>query len=58
MATVTTSNRAYLRFLEFIKLIEIENYLRVEDVKIGKNVSYYISVYSDIIIGNEDYVIW
>jgi hypothetical protein len=58
MATVTTSNRAYLRFLEFIKLIEIENYLRVEDVKTSKNVSYYISVYSDIIIGNENYVIW
>jgi hypothetical protein len=58
MATVTTSNRAYLRFLEFIKLIEIENYLRVEDVKISKNVSYYISVYSDTIIGNENYVIW
>jgi hypothetical protein len=58
MATVTTSNRAYLRFLEFIKLIEIENYLRVEDVKTSKNVSYYISVYSDTIIGNENYVIW
>jgi hypothetical protein len=42
MATVTTSNRAYLRFLEFIKLIEIENYLSVEDAKTGKKVNYYI----------------
>jgi hypothetical protein len=58
MATAATSNRAYLWFLEFIKLIEIENYLRVEDAKTGKNVNYYILVYSDTIIENEDYVIW
>jgi hypothetical protein len=58
MATVITSNRAYLRFLEFIILIEIENYLRVEDVKTGKNVNYYILVYSDIIIENENNVMW
>jgi hypothetical protein len=58
MATATTSNRAYLRFLEFIKFIEIGNYLRVEDVKIGKNVNYYILVYFDIIIENENYVTW
>jgi len=47
-----------LWFLEFIKLIEIENYLRVEDAKTGKNVNYYILVYSDTIIENENYVIW
>jgi hypothetical protein len=58
MATVITSNRAYLRFLEFIILIEIENYLRVEDVKRGKNVNYYILVYFDIIIENENNVMW
>jgi hypothetical protein len=58
MATVITSNRAYLRFLEFIKLIEIENYLRVEDAKTCKNVNYYILVYSDTIIENENYVVW
>jgi hypothetical protein len=56
MATVTTSNRAYLRFLEFIKLIEIENYLRVEDIKTGKNVNDYILVYSDSITENENYI--
>jgi len=58
MATVITSNRAYLRFLEFIKLIEIENYLRVEDTKTGKKVNYYILGYSDIIIENENNVMW
>jgi hypothetical protein len=58
MATAATSNRAYLWFLEFIKLIEIENYLRVEDAKHGKNVNYYILVYFDIIIENGNYVIW
>ena len=58
MATETTSNRAYLRFLEFIKLIEIGNYLSVEDAIIRKNVNYYILVYSDNIIENENYVIW
>ncbi len=58
MATAATSNRAYLWFLEFIKLIEIENYLSIEDVKTCKNVNYYILVYSDIIIENEYYVIW
>jgi len=45
-----------LWFLEFIKFIEIENYLRVEDVKITVNVNYYILVYSDNIIENENYV--
>ena len=44
MATAATSNRAYLWFLEFIKLIEVGNYLRVKDAKIGKNVNYYISI--------------
>jgi len=58
MATAATSNRAYLWFLEFIKLIEIENYLSIEDVKTCKNVIYYILVYSDIIIENEYYVMW
>jgi hypothetical protein len=58
MATATTSNRAYLWFLEFIILIEIENYLRVGDTKTNKNVNYYILVYFDIIIENENYVIW
>jgi len=47
-----------LWFLEFIKLIEIENYLSIEDVKTCKNVNYYILVYSDIIIENEYYVMW
>ena len=47
MATAATSNRAYLWFLEFIKFIEIENYLRVEDYKISKKVNYYILVYYD-----------
>jgi len=56
MATAATSNRAYLWFLEFIKLIEIGNYLRVKDTKIGKNVNYYILGYSDIIIENENNV--
>jgi len=45
-----------LWFLEFIKFIEIENYLRVGDSKIAKNVNYYISVYFDNIIENENYV--
>jgi len=45
-----------LWFLEFIKFIEIENYLRVEDAKNGKNVNYYILVYSDTNIENENYV--
>ena len=56
MATAATSNRAYLWFLEFIKLIEIENYLRVEDPKIFKKVNYYISVYSDSNIKLENHV--
>jgi hypothetical protein len=56
MATVITSNRAYLRFLEFIKLIEIKNYLRVEDAQYKKKVTYYILAYSDNIIENENYV--
>ncbi len=56
MVTAATSNRAYLWFLEFIKFIEIENYLRVEDVKTSKNVNYYILVYSDTIVENEYYV--
>ncbi|CAD6368536.1 hypothetical protein NMT12_120024 [metagenome] len=47
-----------MRFLEFIKLIEIGNYLSVEDAIIRKNVNYYILVYSDNIIENENYVIW
>jgi hypothetical protein len=58
MATVITSNRAYLRFLEFIKLIQIENYLRVKDTKTGKKINYYILGYSDIIIENENNVMW
>ncbi|MEK6864855.1 MAG: hypothetical protein AABX06_00075 [Thermoproteota archaeon] len=58
MATAATSNRAYLWFLEFIKLIEVGNYLRVKDTKIGKNVNYYILGYSDIIIENENNVMW
>jgi polyhydroxyalkanoate synthesis regulator protein len=58
MATAATSNRAYLWFLEFIKLIEVGNYLRVKDAKIGKNVNYYILGYSDIIIENENNVMW
>jgi hypothetical protein len=56
MATAATSNRAYLWFLEFIKLIEIENYLRVEDYKIFKKVNYYILVYSDSNIKLENHV--
>ena len=47
MATAATSNRAYLWFLEFIKFIEIENYLSVEEYKISKKVNYYILVYYD-----------
>ncbi len=34
----------------------MENYLRVEGVKTCKNVNYYILVYSDNIIENENYV--
>jgi hypothetical protein len=56
MATAATSNRAYLWFLEFIILIENENYLKIEDVKIGKNVNCYILDYFDIIIENENNV--
>jgi hypothetical protein len=58
MATAATSNRAYLWFLEFIKLFEVGNYLRVKDAKIDKNVNYYILGYSDIIIENENNVMW
>ncbi|EPA06737.1 hypothetical protein BG20_I0037 [Candidatus Nitrosarchaeum limnium BG20] len=47
-----------MRFLEFIKLIEIGNYLSIEDAIIRKNVNYYILVYSDNIIENENYVMW
>ena len=56
MVTAATSNRAYLWFLDFIKLFEIENYLRVGDARIIKNVNYYILVYSDNIIGIKNYV--
>jgi len=47
-----------LWFLEFIKLIEVGNYLRVKDAKICKNVNYYILGYSDINIENENNVMW
>jgi hypothetical protein len=56
MATAATSNRAYLWFLEFIKFIEIKNYLRVGDAKISKNVNYYILAYSDSIIKGRNHV--
>jgi hypothetical protein len=56
MATAATSNRAYLWFLEFIKLIEVGNYLRVVDAKMNKNVNCYILDYFDIIIENENNV--
>jgi len=36
MATAATSNRAYLWFLEFIKFIEIENYIRFETTELVK----------------------
>ena len=57
MATAATSNRAYLWFLEFIKFIEIENYLSVEWKKFSKKVNYYILVDYDSNIKYENYVI-
>lgn len=56
MATAATSNRAYLWFLEFIKFIENENYLRVEEYKITKKVNYYILVFYDTSIKYRNYV--
>jgi hypothetical protein len=56
MTTAATSNRAYLWFLEFIKINRNWKLFNGWDQKIGKNVNYYISVYSDNNIKGRYYV--